>query len=104
MDAMATAATGGKWGPIRVLSQWLRKAGIRNVDAERLARQAIDPAQLDQAIEYLASRGLPRATAVSVLRQLGSVLRTVPAGRIAGAAVATEEAPPPPNSVRALVR
>lgn len=89
-----------KWAIIRMTSSWLRKAGIRNVDAERLGRDAIstDPARVDAAIKFLSDKGMARARADRFIRTLGGAL----GGRAAGATQTDGQSAPLPNSVRAL--
>lgn len=100
LNFAADAATSGKWGVVRGVARWLRGENIRNVDAERLVRDAIDPNQTRQAIDYLVSRGLEISRARSVVRGIQASM----AGRTAGALTTTEERPAPPNSVRVLLK
>lgn len=100
LNFVADAATSGKWGAVRGLARWLRGNNIRNVDAERLVRDAIDPARTQDAIDYLVKRGVKVERARSVIR---SITATV-AGRTSGAMVGTEKRPEPPNSVRMLLK
>lgn len=83
-DAAANAASGGKWGLIRTAGRWLKQGGIKGVDAERLARDAIseDPARVRAAIDYLEQKGMARARAERFVSVYGGAL----AGRTGGAA------------------
>ena len=92
------ASAGSRWGPIHAAARWLKQGGIRNVDAERLARDAIsdDPTRLNAAIDYLESKGLARARASRFV----SVLAAGLAGRAGGAAVDDGARAPP--SARSL--
>jgi hypothetical protein len=99
----ADAASHGKWGLIRGTSRWLRGAGIRGVDAERLTRDAIsgDQSRVNAAIDYLAQKGVDRSRARSLVRSLTAAY----AGRVGGAGTQGIENPhPAPNSVRAILR
>lgn len=98
-DAMASAATGGKWAVVRTAVKWLQKGGIRNVDAERLARQAVseDPAELRAAIDYLEKRGMKRDRAERFVSSMTSALAARPATQ-------SDRKSQPPNSVRAIMR
>lgn len=80
--ADALAATTSKWSAIHTATKWLRQGGIKGVDAERLARDAIsdDPARIDAAIEYLANKGMKRARAERFVKVYGANL----AGRAGG--------------------
>lgn len=62
------------------------------MDAERLARDAIseDPARINAAIDYLASRGMARARAERFVNIYGATL----AGRVGGASVDDGETAP----------
>lgn len=102
IDLGANIKTGGVWSTVRAASKWLRNAGVRGVDAERLARDAInqDPARLEAAIDYLARRGLDRDRSRALVGAMGGLL----AGRVSGAAVSTEERPGTDNSIRSIVR
>jgi hypothetical protein len=97
----ADVASSGKTGLIRAARSWLRDAGIKNVDAERLVRDAIseDPARIRQAIDYLARRGVSRERAGSMMRWISSTA----AGRAMGGTFGSERPRPIPNSVRATV-
>jgi hypothetical protein len=97
----ADVASSGKTGLIRAARSWLRDAGIKNVDAERLVRDAIseDPARVRQAIDYLARRGVSRERAGSMMRWISSTA----AGRAMGGTFGSERPRPIPNSVRATV-
>jgi hypothetical protein len=100
--AMGTdIASSGKTGLIRATRSWLRDTGIKNVDAERLVRDAIseDPARIRQAIDYLARRGVSRERAGSMMRWISSTA----AGRAMGGTFGSERPRPIPNSVRATV-
>lgn len=112
-DAVANIGSGGKWGVIRAASRWLRQGGIRDVDAERLARDAVseDPARLEAAISYLESRGMARARAQRFVGTMAGAL----AGRASGKVDVRQqpESVPfepetlpqtPPNSARAILR
>lgn len=97
----ADVATSGKWGIVRGVSRWLRGAGIRNVDAERLVRDAIDPKRTQAAVEYLVERGVEIDRARGLVRQIVSTQ----AGRAVGSAVGSEEpAPRVRGSVRSIMR
>lgn len=101
-EAAMAAGTGNKWWLARIADRWLRQGGIRNVDAERLARDAINenPERLEAAISYLERRGMHRENARRFMQILGASL----AGR-AGPSDDTPNAPrPPANSVRAIYR
>lgn len=100
LDAITTAATGGKWGLVRMTSQWLKSAGIRGVDAERIVRDAMDPARTNDAIAHLVQRGVAKDRARSLVRTIAATST----GRAVGGAVGTEEKPRPPSSVRAIMR
>lgn len=99
LEAGGSAAVGSRWGVVRVAGKWLTQAGIRNVDAERLTRDAIskDPARVDAAIAYLEQRGMQRARA----EQFVSTITAKLGGR---AGTGKEDRTPAPNSVRALYR
>lgn len=88
-EAVANAATGGKWGVIRTAGKWLKQGGIKGVDAERLARDSIseDPARVRAAIDYLEQKGMKRERAERFVGFYGSAL----AGRAGGAAVDDEQ-------------
>lgn len=90
--ADALAATTSKWSAIHTATKWLRQGGIKGVDAERLARDAIseDPARINAAIDYLASRGMARARAERFVNIYGATL----AGRVGGASVGDGETAP----------
>lgn len=47
----------GKLGMVRAVGQFVAKAGLRDVDAQRLVDVATDPARFDEAINYLIQRG-----------------------------------------------
>jgi hypothetical protein len=83
-DAVANSASGGKWAAVKIAARWLKNGGIRGVDAERLARDAIsdDPARLEAAISYLEQKGLARSRAQRFLSTFSGAL----GGRAAGAA------------------
>jgi hypothetical protein len=101
LDVGADVMGSGKTGLIRAARSWLRSAGIKNVDAERLVRDAIseDPARIRQAIDYLARRGVSRERAGSLMRWISSTA----AGRAMGGTFGSERPRPIPNSVRATV-
>jgi hypothetical protein len=104
-DAVASSmAPGGAtfWTGVRTAARWLRNGGIRNVDAERLARDAIsdDPARVNAAIDFLERRGLQRSRAQRFVSTLGAAL----AGRATSPDTADSEYRPPVNSVRALMK
>jgi hypothetical protein len=90
--AVGTVATGSRWGPIQLAAKWLRQGGIRGVDAERLARDAIseDPARINAAIDYLESKGMARNRALRFVETYGAAL----AGRVGGAAQGEEQGLP----------
>lgn len=100
-DAMANAATTHNpwWGVVRTAASWLRKGGIRDVDAERLARQAIseDPAELRAAIDYLEKRGMKRERGEKFLANMAAALG-------ARSATKSDRKSEPLNSVRAVMR
>lgn len=81
-DAAANAASGGKWAIVRTAAKWLRQGGIRGIDAERLARDAIseDPARLEAAISYLTQKGMARARAERFVAKYASALSGAAAG------------------------
>lgn len=98
--AIVSAGAGGsRWPIVHTAAKWLRHGGIRNVDAERLARDAIsdDPARVEAAITYLEQRGMNRARAQRFISSFASAL----AGRTANSDSSNT---PPPNSVRAILR
>src|SRR5690606_8017475 len=75
-EAAMAAGTGNKWWLARIADRWLRQGGIRNVDAERLARDAINenPERLEAAISYLERRGMHRENARRFMQILGASL------------------------------
>lgn len=91
-DAAMNTASGGKWAAVRAVTQFVRAAGIRGVDAERLVRDAMDPRRTREAILFLEQRGLARDRARSLMRSISSTL----GGRTGGAA--TYERPEQPRS------
>jgi len=97
---LAETAMQGRFGTVRAVSQWLRGAGIKNVDAERLTRDAIsnDPVRVRAAIDHLVERGMARDRAGSLVRTITSSMT----GRLSGSAAGTDR--PPPGSTRALLR
>jgi hypothetical protein len=99
-DAMINAKSGGTWAVVKTAGQWLRRGGIRNVDAERLSRQAVssDPAELEKAINYLEQKGMKRERARQFMSNFTSAL--------SGAATNNDrnKPQPPQNSVDAVVR
>lgn len=102
LDDLATAKTGGMWGAVKLAAKWLKQGGIRNVDAERLSRDAMseDPARVRSAIDFLEQRGMARQRATRFVNALGANL----SGR---AATAKEREVPQrykPGSVRAITR
>lgn len=106
VDSMFSAistATGGKWGIVRAVANWAKEGGLRGIDAERLTREALseDPAKVRGLIDFLEKRGIDRARSGGLIRaiQTGSI-----AGRAAGNIAGSEERPPPPNSVRAIMK
>jgi len=94
-EAARDVATGGRWPVIRVLAKWLAQGGIRNVDAERLSRDAIDPTRVEAAISYLEQRGMARGRAQRLTTTLGSIL---------GGRATTNDEKEPVNSIRALMK
>ena len=94
-------ASGGMWGIVREVGRWLRRGGIKGVDAERLSRDAIsqDPARVRAAIDFLAQRGMRRDNA----QRFVDALVAHGAGRAAGATQGTPKREPI-NSVQALRR
>lgn len=99
-DALGAATS--KWSAIHTAAKWLKQGGIRSVDAERLARDAIseDPARIDAAIAYLAQKGMARARATRFVQVFSGAL----GGRMGGAAQDDGARAPAPNSVRALYK
>jgi hypothetical protein len=97
-DAVANSASGGKWAAVKIAARWLKNGGIRGVDAERLARDAIsdDPARLVAAISYLEQKGLARSRAQRFLSTFSGAL----GGRAAGAA--QDDKARAPSSAREL--
>lgn len=95
-------STRGLWGTIHGAARWLRGAGIRGVDAERLTRDAIseDPQRVRDAIAFLTQKGMAIDRARSFVRALGAQM----AGRAGGAAMSGDADRPPPNSVRSILR
>lgn len=100
LEAIPNAATGGKYGIAKLALQWLRKGGIRNVDAERLARLSIseNPAHLREAIEYLTSKGMSRARSERFVTGMAASMAVRPFTQ------APDGRRDPPNSVRSLIR
>lgn len=98
-DAAANAASGGKWAAVRSVSNYLRTAGIRNVDAERLVRDAINPRRTNDAINYLTRRGMERERARSLVRSI-----TANAGGRAGGVLSYDGSPEGPGRARASAR
>lgn len=56
MGFASAVATGGKSGLVSAIKNTLSGFGMRDVDAERLIRDGLDPAKLDDAISYLARK------------------------------------------------
>lgn len=56
MGFASAVATGGKSGLISAIKNTLSGFGMRDVDAERLIRDGLDPTKLDDAISYLARK------------------------------------------------
>lgn len=81
-NAVANTTTGGKWAVIHTAAKWLKQGGIRGIDAERLARDAIseDPLRVGEAIRYLEQKGMRRARAERFVNTYAAAL----AGRAAG--------------------
>lgn len=100
IDAIPNVATGGKWGIAREAARWLRKGGIRDIDAERLARLSISerPDDVRAAIDYLSSRGMERSRADRFVHAIAEHVAARPA------TAAPDQPNTPPNSVRALRR
>lgn len=96
--AAATVKSGGIWAVAREAGRWLRKTGIRDVDAARLSRDAVsgDPARVDAAIAYLADRGMARDRATRFVGAITGALSGATAGSV------VPEQAPQPNSVRSL--
>lgn len=93
------AKTGGIWSAVREASRALRNMGIRNVDAERLVRDAINPRRTQDAINYLERRGIERARARSLVRSISGAL-----GGRAGGAASYDGPPDGPGQARPSVR
>lgn len=81
-DAVLNGASGGKWAAVRAATQFIRQAGIRGVDSERLVRDAMDPQRTAAAIDFLEQRGLDRERARSLMRSIAATV----GGRAGGAA------------------
>lgn len=81
-DAALNTASGGKWAAVRAVSQFIRNAGVRGVDAERLVRDAMDPQRTRAAIDFLEQRGIARDRAQSLMRSIAATV----GGRAGGAA------------------
>lgn len=98
-QSVGNVASGGKWAVAREAARWLQKGGIRNVDAERLTRQAIseNPADVNAAIDYLVSRRMTRERAERFVETLG-------AAASARMGTGSERQPENPNSVRAILK
>lgn len=81
-NAVANTTTGGKWAVIHTAARWLKQGGIKGIDAERLARDAIseDPLRVGEAIRYLEQKGMKRARAEKFVNTYAAAL----AGRAAG--------------------
>lgn len=97
MDVAMNAASGGKWAAVRAATQFIRMAGVRGVDAERLVRDAIDPARTRDAINFLEQRGMERARARSLMRSIAATL----GGRLGGAN--SYDNPEQPRSGRSII-
>lgn len=69
MGFAAAAATGGKSALISSIKNTLSGFGMRDVDAERLIRDGLDPTKLDDAISYLARR-VGKAEARNIMGQV----------------------------------
>lgn len=82
LDTAANVASSGKWAAVRAAATYLKSAGVRNVDAERLVRDAIDPRRTRDAINFLEQRGMERERARSLMRSISATL----GGRLGGAA------------------
>ena len=99
IEDLPSMAVGNKWAVARTVGKWLRKGGLRNIDAERLVRNAIseDPADVQAAISYLANKGMQRSRAERVVAGIAANQ---------GARAAThgekQSETPAPNSVRAI--
>ena len=96
MDIAANIASGGKWAAVRAATQFIRMAGVRGVDVERLVRDSIDPARTRAAIDFLEQRGMERERARSLMRSISSTL----GGRLGGAQ--SYDKPDQPRSGRSI--
>jgi hypothetical protein len=104
-DVVQAAAFSVPFTIARAVGKWLNNVGIKDVDAERLVRDAIDPERTNDALAYLVQKGLPKNEARTVLRFIQNKRHgsfgAPAAGRAAGE-IAGNERPTNPRSVRML--
>lgn len=82
INLIPNAMTGGKSAIVRGVLSFLKGNGLRGIDAERLTRDALNPARTDEVIAYLTQKGAPPNVARQLVR---SIIATSP-GRVAGSA------------------
>lgn len=102
VETAASAGFSPVWTLVRATGRFLKNTGMRNVDAERLVRDSIDPARTQDAIAFLVQRGMPKSKAQQTIRMIQQSARDGRLqGRLAGE-VAGDEQPRAPGSVRSL--
>lgn len=102
IETAASAGFSPWWTLVRATGKFLQGTGMRNVDAERLVRDAIDPARTNDAIAFLVQRGMPRNQAQQTIRTIQQSMRDGRLqGRLAGEVVG-DERQRTPGSVRSM--
>jgi hypothetical protein len=102
VETAASAGFSPVWTIVRAAGRFLKNTGMRGVDAERLVRDAIDPARTQDALAYLVQRGMPKSEAQQLLRTIQVSARDGRLqGRLAGEG-AGDDRPTAPGSVRSL--
>lgn len=104
--ALTSASHGNFAGAaMRTVSNWMKRAGVRGIDANRMVRDAMseDPDRLDASIRFLQARGVPPSTGGKIMLAIKNAMPAKLTGAVgtgAGAANGTEDPIQAPNSVR----
>lgn len=102
VNAAAGASLSWTYTMVRTVGRFLRDMGMKDVDAERLVRDAIDPERTNDALAYLVQRGMPKNKAMSLLRSVRQRAASPRAAGRVGGEVGGTDRPRAPRSIRAV--